>query len=153
MHRCSLEDRCIPKAACDRNSSVLGSRVCVSRHHSHLLRLPWAKTLWNSCCPRVFSLSLSLSLSLSPFSRSNDLAFYSPAGHRAAFALPPVALRELAKPRPSLSDTSADLESMMAYGEESTEHKIDGRWEPDVSAGELFVGERTSRSAYLGTMK
>lgn len=63
----------------------------------------------------------------------NDLAFYSPAGHHAAFSLPPVALKELAKPRPSLSATSADLESIMAYGEES-EDEIDDCWEPDVRA-------------------
>lgn len=72
----------------------------------------------------------SVPLSLVP-SRRNNLAFYSPAGHHAAFALPPVALKELAKPRPSLSDTSADLESIMAYGEEG-EDKMDDRWEPDV---------------------
>lgn len=73
-------------------------------------------------------------LTLDSLYRRNDLSFYSPAGHRAAFALPPVALKELAKPRPSLSDTSADLESIMAYGEES-EDEMDDRWEPDVRAG------------------
>ncbi|CAM9194595.1 unnamed protein product, partial [Hapterophycus canaliculatus] len=61
----------------------------------------------------------------------NELSFYSPEGHNAAFALPPVALRELAKPRPSLSDTSADLESIMAFGEESDDTNEDN-WEPDV---------------------
>ncbi|CAM9981522.1 unnamed protein product [Scytosiphon promiscuus] len=77
----------------------------------------------------------------------NELAFYSPEGHHAAFALPPVALRELAKPRPSLSDTSADLESIMAFGEEN-EDRSDGSWEPDVrrSLSRLLSGTATENS-------
>lgn len=67
----------------------------------------------------------------------NELVFYSPQGHRAAFALPPVAVKELAKPRPALRDTTADLEEIMAYGEESKDGEIyagslSHRWEPDV---------------------
>lgn len=62
----------------------------------------------------------------------NELAFYNPEGHHAAFALPPVAMKELAKARPSLGDTCSDLESIMV-GEES-EDRIDNRWEPDVRA-------------------
>lgn len=65
------------------------------------------------------------------------MLFYSPQAHRAAFVLPPVALRELAKPPPPLRDTTADLEEIMAFGEEND---VDGRqdialsqrWEPDV---------------------
>ncbi|CAM9725613.1 unnamed protein product [Ectocarpus sp. 13 AM-2016] len=69
---------------------------------------------------------------------SHKLAFYSPQGHHAAFTLPPVALQELAKPRPKLSETQADLESIMAYGEENEDtkgtpaHTFDRCWEPDV---------------------
>lgn len=74
-----------------------------------------------------------------PYTRRNELLFYSPQGHHAAFALPPVALRELAKPGPSLQETAADLEEIMAYGEESEDVGTDTkpfrhRWEPDVRA-------------------
>lgn len=69
---------------------------------------------------------------------------YDGSGHQASFVLPPVALRELDKPRPSLRDTTADLEEIMAYGEEeqpnnSIETGISSnRWEPDVSLGAFF---------------
>lgn len=65
--------------------------------------------------------------------------FYDVAGHHASFALPPVAMRELEKPRPSLRDTAADLEEIMAYGEEdqviagTTMGPLSDRWEPNVS--------------------
>lgn len=47
-------------------------------------------------------------------------------------------MRELAKPRPALKDTTADLKEIMAFGEESEEGGSDtgalsSRWEPDVS--------------------
>lgn len=70
---------------------------------------------------------------------------YDASGHQASFVLPPIALRELEKPRPSLRDTSADLEEIMAYGEEeeqenSIEMGISSiRWEPDVSLGACFL--------------
>lgn len=68
----------------------------------------------------------------------HELSFYSPEGHHAAFVLPPVAFRELKKPPPSLRDTAADLEEIMAYGEESEQGEnssgsFGDRWEPDVS--------------------
>lgn len=62
--------------------------------------------------------------------------FYSPKGHHAAFALPPTAVRQLEKPRPTLQDVSADLEEIMAYGEEEDGgNSIDPSgqmWEADV---------------------
>lgn len=63
--------------------------------------------------------------------------FYTPQGHHAAFVLPPAALRELAKPAPALQDTAADLEEIMAYGEEhgfggSYGGGLNHRWEPNV---------------------
>lgn len=68
--------------------------------------------------------------------------FYDGCGHHASFSLPPVALRELEKPPPSLRDTAADLEEIMAYGEEEDENNpsmetgiSSRRWEPDVSFG------------------
>lgn len=83
-----------------------------------------------------------LSLALLRHFTRNELSFYSPEGHHAAFVLPPVALRELKKPPPSLRDTAADLEEIMAYGEESElEQNTSGcfghQWEPDVSVGGL----------------
>lgn len=74
---------------------------------------------------------------------SNTLLFYDVQGHHASFSLPPVALRELAKPRPTLRETSADLEEIMAYGEEdeggrSDTNLLSHRWEPDVGIGCLL---------------
>lgn len=78
----------------------------------------------------------TISARLSPRCR-NQLLFYSPQAHHAAFVLPPVALRELAKPPPSLRDTTADLEEIMSFGEESDVAgrqaiTLSQRWEPDV---------------------
>lgn len=66
------------------------------------------------------------------------LMFYDVQGHKASFALPPVALRELAKPPPLLKDTCPDLEEIMAYKEEGGTGQHETRissqnWEPDVS--------------------
>lgn len=90
---------------------------------------------------------LTVLLALARFFTRNELAFYSPSGHHAAFALPPVALRELAKPPPSLRATTADLEEIMAYGEESeqretTSGSFSQKWEPDVSAEVLSYSKR-----------
>ena len=115
---------CALEATEDGECIIFGFCACVSSKYE-CISSPYARYLYLLSFPCIFF-----------YSRRNDLAFYSPAGHRAAFALPPVALSELAKPRPLLSDTSADLESIMAYGEES-EDKIDDGWEPDVSGGGL----------------
>lgn len=64
--------------------------------------------------------------------------FYDGCGHHASFSVPPVALRELEKPPPSLRDTTTDLEEIMGYGEEEdnsypSETGVSSRrWEPDV---------------------
>lgn len=63
--------------------------------------------------------------------------FYNAEGHQASFSLPPVALRELSKPRPSLEDTSRDLEEIMAYGQpdagaEGAKRFLSDLWEGDV---------------------
>ncbi|CAM9734707.1 unnamed protein product, partial [Choristocarpus tenellus] len=46
--------------------------------------------------------------------KRHDLVFYSPEAHSASFVLPPIALKELAKPPPTLGETTADLEEIMA---------------------------------------
>lgn len=95
------------------------------------------KQYGTSCFPpRVVVERTSSPAVLRLFAR-HELSFYSPEGHHAAFALPPVALRELKKPPPVLRDTTADLEEIMAYGEESeleenTSGSFGHQWEPEV---------------------
>ncbi|KAJ8601797.1 hypothetical protein CTAYLR_006824 [Chrysophaeum taylorii] len=48
------------------------------------------------------------------FATEHALDFYDPQAHVAAFALPPLARRELEKPRPTLADAAKDLEEIYA---------------------------------------
>lgn len=70
--------------------------------------------------------------------------FYNSDGHQASFSLPPVALGELSKPRPSLEDTSRDLEEIMAYGQpdagaEGAKRFLTDVWEEDVGVTETII--------------
>ncbi|CAM9186993.1 unnamed protein product [Discosporangium mesarthrocarpum] len=90
-----------------------------------------------------------------------NLSFYSPEAHHASFALPPVAHSELAKPPPTLGETAADLEEIMAYGEGSVGEEggkaieWSARWEPEVrrSLNRLVAGKSTNPSEEGGASR